>query len=282
MAFKDNIDIVKFFRALVYDLKTHAASNGVNLSFQTKIGQTALHDYDAERIKKEISQFLKQVILYVPDDHKVTVLFDLCEEDDDCCLLTVSNTGVNLYRILSIPASTKFKTTVNGDSFTSCEFIIKIPLTTDTSSSVQKTIQKNRLKPYYAEMGKRLAAHFSKPNSFLPVSLQLNRKENAFLQKINVLISTKLEDNTFTVEEFADQMALSRSQLFRKMKALTNMSPQQYLLYFRLHAAKELLEARDLDLNIADACYSTGFMSKSHFSRSFKKQFGLLPSQIWR
>ena len=60
------------------------------------------------------------------------------------------------------------------------------------------------------------------------------------------------------------------------------MSPRQYILYFRLHAAKELLEAKDLDLNITDDCYSAGFMSKSHFSRTFKKQFGLLPSQIRR
>ena len=40
------------------------------------------------------------------------------------------------------------------------------------------------------------------------------------------------------------------------------------------------LEAKDIDLNIGDVCYSTGFMSKSHFTRSFRKQFGMLPSQI--
>ena len=182
---------------------------------------------------------------------------------------------------MAIPASTKLKTRLIGDSFTSCDFIIELPISAAIESYDNTEVNtNNRLKPYYAEMGKRLTAHFSKPNGFLPVSMQVNRKENVFLQKINSIISIKLEDNTFTVEDFANEMALSRAQLFRKLKKLTNMSPRQYILYFRLHAAKELLEAKELDLNITDACYSTGFMSKSHFSRSFKKQFGMLPSQI--
>ena len=59
-------------------------------------------------------------------------------------------------------------------------------------------------------------------------------KEKNFLRKLNTILSTKLEDNTFTIDEFAKIMAMSRTQLFRKTKVLTNMSPRQYVLLFSI------------------------------------------------
>ena len=280
MSFNNNVDIIKIFRTLVHELKPYAADQNVTLSFQTKVGHTSINHYDSESIRNQITGFLNQVLLFIPENNKVTVLFDVSKENDDCCLLTIKNTGVNLFRITAIPASTTFNTTVNSIGSDATEFVIEVPLLLNETISVHTEHKDVRLKPYYAEIGKRLSTNFTNPSSFMPATFKANRKESAFLQKINTLISTKLEDNTFTVQKFAETMAYSRSQLFRKMKALTNMSPRQYILYFRLQAAKELLEAEDLDLNVSDVCYGLGFMSQSHFTRSFKNQFGMLPSQI--
>lgn len=281
MPIKENVDIVKFLRTLVHELKSHASSQGVTLSFQTKIGSSSFLDYDAKNIKEEITKFIKQVILYVPEQNKVTVLFDVCENDDRCCTLTISNSGINLYRIMAIPASTKFNTEVLGDSFTSCKFMVEIPLLIkETNTNEEDKSDDEKLKPYYAEIGKRLSDHYTNPSSIFVNTMTISKKERAFLLKVNAVVGARLEDNTFTVDKFAQELFLSRAQLFRKMKALTKMSPSQYLLHFRLQAAKKLLESKDLDLNVSDACYSTGFMSKSHFTRSFRKQFGMLPSQI--
>ena len=280
MAFNDNLDIVKFFRTIVQDLKPSAADQNVALSFLTKVGHTTITHYDSENIRFQILQLLNQIILYVPEHHKVTVLFDLCKDTANCCKLTITNTGVNLFRITAISASTTFKTTVKHLESNAIEFVVEVPLLINEVSSVTSESTMLQLKPYYAEIGKRLSTNFTNPRSFMPANFKINRKESAFLQKINTILSTKIEDNTLTVEAFASIMAMSRSQLFRKMTALTNMSPQRYILHFRLQAAKELLEAEDLDLNISDVCYGVGFMSQSHFTRSFKTQFGMLPSQL--
>lgn len=273
-------DIVKFFRVLVQELKPFANTIGVSLSYQTKVGSTSITQYHEASLKQEITGFLKHLLKFIPENEKVNVLFNLCGNKTDCCLLTITNTGVDLFRIIEITSSTRFKTKARSVHSNASEFIIEIPLSENEEFVASETMRKYNFAPYYAEIGKRLSTHFSKPNKMLSNTIRLSKKESNFIQRLNTVLSRKLEDNTFTVEEFAKILALSRSQLFRKTKALTNMSPNQYILHFRLLAAKELLETEDIDLNISDVCYSVGFMSQSHFTRSFRKQFGMLPSQV--
>ena len=102
--------------------------------------------------------------------------------------------------------------------------------------------------------------------------------EGAFLKKANKIIKLNLENHGFKVDEFARRMALSRTQLFRKIKSLTKMSPGAYILFFRLQEAKELLQSNENDLNVTEVSYKVGFISRSHFTRSFQKQFGFNPS----
>lgn len=282
MGLNNSIDIVTFFRSLVQNLKPNASNYGVSLSFKTKIGRSTITHYNADKIRKEIKALLNSIIKYVPENEKITILFDFIKGTNNNCNLTITNTGVNLYRIMEITASTKFKVTAKSIDSNSSEFKVEIPLMEYRTTQINSEDQKFSLKPYYAEIGKRLSAHFSNPSAFLAESKKINKKETTFLIRVNNILSSKLEDNTFTVEELASDMAMSRTQLFRKIKSLTNMSPSQYILNFRLQAAKKLLVSKDLDLNIADVCYSVGFMSKSHFTRSFKKQFGMLPSQVKR
>lgn len=280
MGFNNNIDIVKFFRSLVQSLKPDASSYGVSLSFKTKIGRSTIKHYNADTIQKEITNLLTCIIKYIPQNEKVTVLFNDCKDNENSCILTVTNTGVNLFRIMEITASTKFKASARSIDSNSSEFKVEVPLLEyKTPQSIDKE-QRISLRPYYAEIGNRLSSHFSNSNSFMAESFKIDKRGTAFLKQANAILSSKLEDNTFTVEEFASEMAISRIHLFRKIKTLTNMSPSQYILTYRLHAAKKLLLTKDLDLNVSDVCFGVGFMSKSHFTRSFKKQFGMLPSQI--
>ena len=88
-----------------------------------------------------------------------------------------------------------------------------------------------------------------------------------------------MSDTNFKVDTLSNAMALSRTQLFRKIKSLTQMSPQQYLRFVRLETAKKLLQSKDKDLNVSEVCYAVGFASKSHFTRSFQKEFGFNPSE---
>ena len=73
---------------------------------------------------------------------------------------------------------------------------------------------------------------------------------------------------------------MSRMQLYRKIKMLTDYSPNEYVRISRLRKAKELLSTTQL--SVAEICYRTGFSSPSYFSKCFKSFAGELPSDFQR
>jgi Transcriptional regulator containing an amidase domain and an AraC-type DNA-binding HTH domain len=78
------------------------------------------------------------------------------------------------------------------------------------------------------------------------------------------------------IDSLSEQMALSRTQLYRKVKMLTNYSPNEYIRFLRLRKAMQFLSTSSLNIN--EICYETGFSSPSYFSKCYKEQFGELPS----
>jgi len=71
---------------------------------------------------------------------------------------------------------------------------------------------------------------------------------------------------------------MSNTQLFRKLKALTNLSANQLIRFVRLGKAKELL--RNSSLTIAEIAYQTGFSDPSYFSRIFSREVGMTPTEF--
>lgn len=96
---------------------------------------------------------------------------------------------------------------------------------------------------------------------------------------------TTLEENAlkyvynldFTLNQLADEMAMSYSGLFPKIKKLTGMTPNQYITELRFQEARKLLEARKYG-SVKAVAYSVGYKSVKHFSKNFKKRFGKSPS----
>lgn len=83
-----------------------------------------------------------------------------------------------------------------------------------------------------------------------------------------------------SVEQLAADVGLSRSQLFRIFKGRCGLSPQQYLIQYRLERAAELLSRTAL--TVTEAMYSSGFHDLPSFSRQFRRRFGASPSQWQR
>ena len=81
-----------------------------------------------------------------------------------------------------------------------------------------------------------------------------------------------------TVEELARHVGVDRSHLFRLFKKLLGMSPQEYLLSFKLARARELMESTDL--SVTEIMYSCGFNDLSNFSKQFKKVYGSSPASF--
>ncbi len=99
--------------------------------------------------------------------------------------------------------------------------------------------------------------------------------ENSFIKKVRELMEAHLDDADFGVEQLAREIAMSSSQVRRKMAALTGLSPNRYFRSLRLGFAKELL--KDPELSISEVAYQSGFADPSYFARVFVKEFGLSP-----
>ena len=102
--------------------------------------------------------------------------------------------------------------------------------------------------------------------------------EDAFLQKLRNIVETHLSDENFAVPELCDALYISRSQLHRKLKALTGRSTSHVVRSIRLQRAKQLLETTKM--NISEVAYAVGFKEPAFFSKVFKEEFGVPPSQV--
>ncbi|NER16553.1 hybrid sensor histidine kinase/response regulator transcription factor [Spongiivirga citrea] len=102
--------------------------------------------------------------------------------------------------------------------------------------------------------------------------------ETRFLQKSIKLIHTEMDNSDFGPAELAKKLHLSESQVYRKIKAITHKSTAVFIRSVRLQKAKELIETTDK--TISETAYEVGFNDPSWFSRAFKKEFGLAPSEL--
>ena len=98
-----------------------------------------------------------------------------------------------------------------------------------------------------------------------------------FLNKALRFVEKNMDNSEYSVDELSDDMAMSRATLFRKMRSVIGMSPTDFIRNTRLKRAAQLItEGR---LSVTEIAYSVGYSSPGHFTKSFKKEFGVLPTQ---
>ena len=108
-------------------------------------------------------------------------------------------------------------------------------------------------------------------------NLSAHGQEYAFLTRVREILKSHLSEEEFGIAELCVSLGMSRSQLYRKFSALTNISVYQFIRNLRLIKAQELL--RSTDLNVTEVAYDSGFKNPSHFSRVYAKQYGIPPSK---
>lgn len=117
-----------------------------------------------------------------------------------------------------------------------------------------------------------------KYRQFVPIETEkLEGKESTFIQKINSIIEHCLNNQNFGVEELAKGVFMSRMQLHRKLKALSDLSASHYIRNYRLYKAKPLL--KDLERSISEIAFDVGFNDPNYFSKCFHKEFGMTPRE---
>jgi YesN/AraC family two-component response regulator len=110
-----------------------------------------------------------------------------------------------------------------------------------------------------------------------PVEVVVNSTDKAFIEKAITLIEKNISNPDFGLSEFAGDLAMSRSQLYRKFKALLGEQPSEFIRKYRLRRGAELI--RKKFGNISEIAYEVGFSQPAYFAKCFKKLFGMNPHE---
>lgn len=103
-------------------------------------------------------------------------------------------------------------------------------------------------------------------------------QNDSFLENVLQIIDKHIGNEVFGVDMLCREIGMSERQVQRKLKAITNKSPNQLISSVRLYRAKELILTHED--NISEIAYKTGFANPSYFTKCFKKEFGLGPSDL--
>ncbi|MES2431732.1 MAG: nickel-binding protein [Bacteroidota bacterium] len=106
--------------------------------------------------------------------------------------------------------------------------------------------------------------------------ITLSPQDETFVTSLFNNLAKTWQDADFSIADFCKAMAMSKSQLYRKIIAIWGVSPNVLLNDFRLERAKELLKKQRY--NVAQTTFDAGFSSPSYFTKCFKKKFNLLPA----
>lgn len=108
-------------------------------------------------------------------------------------------------------------------------------------------------------------------------SIAGNDADQEFLSKVNEIIDKNLSNELFNVKSLAEELNMSSSGLYARIKKLTATTPNNLLLLIRLKKAEELLIENRYRIN--EICYMVGFSNPSYFAKCFQKQYGILPKE---
>ena len=125
------------------------------------------------------------------------------------------------------------------------------------------------------EIRERLQARYQSIDQLSPNEEEAVQQEDQFILKIKSIIHEHLDEEEFGIQELCRAIAVSRTQLHRKIKALTGRSTSSFIRYLRLSHGKKLLGTSDL--NISQVAYEVGFRNPKYFSTTFYEEFGVKP-----
>jgi DNA-binding response OmpR family regulator len=127
------------------------------------------------------------------------------------------------------------------------------------------------------EARKKLRELFHREMLLHPEETKVPSADDIFLKGVIEVIHQHMDNDQFGLEELCREIGLSRTQLYRKLFALTSQGPSDFIRTLRLRQAASLLRQRAG--NVAEIAYRVGFRDASTFSRAFTKEFGCPPSE---
>ncbi|NRB47978.1 MAG: tetratricopeptide repeat protein [Saprospiraceae bacterium] len=130
------------------------------------------------------------------------------------------------------------------------------------------------------EQRRLLQEKFSKAVVLEPKAVTLTHRDASLLENLVEIIEDNMETETFSVDQLQKEIGMSRMQLHRKLKALTNQSASEFIRSIKLKRAAQLLQQGGLQ--VTEVAYRSGFNHLSYFAKCFKEEFGLSPTDYAR
>jgi len=107
-------------------------------------------------------------------------------------------------------------------------------------------------------------------------SVDTGGSNDSFLSKVLVKLESRMSDGNLSFDQFASEMNMSKASLYRKLKSVSGLSPCEFIRSVRIKRSSHLLAKRK---NVADVAFEVGFNDSKYFSRCFKSEFGVTPTQ---
>ncbi|MEH6308270.1 substrate-binding domain-containing protein [Olivibacter sp. CPCC 100613] len=169
--------------------------------------------------------------------------------------------------IILLTAQTNSEQLVSGMNALVDMYITKPFLIKNLSASIKALINNRKV----------LKSHFTSDIELPNENTKLSPLDKKLLNDFSSAVEENLSNDQFCVDDICRLIGISRMHLYRKIKSLTGMTVNEYILERRLKKASYLLKHESL--NVAEITYAVGFSSPSYFSTTFKAKFGSSPSQ---
>ncbi len=149
------------------------------------------------------------------------------------------------------------------------------PFDSEMLSARCDSLIENR-KRIYSSMGNTAAEPVAEAAS--QKSVPVHDIDNEFYQRFVAIVNDEIGNADLSVEELAQRLGLSRVQMYRKLKALTNYSPAELIRNLRLRRAAQML--KNSEMTVSEISYSVGFTSPSYFAKCYREYFNETPSEV--
>lgn len=128
------------------------------------------------------------------------------------------------------------------------------------------------------EIRKKLHERYASAENFSLEPVSGYKLEDEFMEKVRQVLEENLADDEFGITQLCRELAVSRTQLYRKFKSVSNHTIADYFKLLRLFKSKSLLSTTKM--NVTEVAFASGFKNLSYFSREFTHQFGKSPKEF--
>lgn len=215
-------------------------------------------------------QFLPDIIIcdvMMPQKDGIEMLQELREE------ITTSHIPIVL-----LTAKSTIESKLAGMKFGADDYITKPFSATFLKARIFNLLeQRKKLQALYcASLQPSIQAQIEQQTE-LPTAPKLSPNDQKFMDTILSFINKHLDNGDLMVEDIAKEANMSRSVFFKKLKTLTGLSPIEFLKDIRIKNAAELIKKNEY--NMAQIAYMVGFNDSHYFSKCFKQQYGITPTE---